>query len=642
MKRKKVTNVMLIVLALLLVVGMAYQFTPNIGQLFSGSQTSGTPAVKVNGQTITAEELDQARRANPVLSTTDTGVLGDDFKTFVVANQVQQALVTAATQDIKVSRGDVNAEVTKVREANGFQDNKAWTDALQGAGLSDAGYRESVREQLAVQRKVEELKKTAAAPTDAEVKLYYDLNPEAFQSDPRIVGRQIVVADEAKAKALLAQLRGGADFAALASANSSEFKDRGGALGPIENGAPRPVAQVALPAEVGAAAFALTDGGLTDVVSSGGKFYIVKVEKYLPPATKPFEEARADIVTALKAQKENAAVEAWLAELQDDAKIEYLDPNWKAENPTVATVAGQDIPYSEVVEGVVSNQQFGSLLQQVPPEQAASLVNGLLKPQVLQGLIQTYAAPTLAERLKLPLSGTRQDIAQGLAAYGARDVAISDADLQAYYEQNKAQFETPASATVAEASFRDRTQALAFRTDWKGGDFTAAAGKAGATVSERGALTAGDGKLSPELEAAVFGAQSLRDVGEGSLSDVVKVGERFSVLYVTDLEPAVTQPLSAVRSQIEPQVLAAKKNEAGQAFLAEQVATLKPTDNLEKVLAAQTKRVAAAGPGLNAPAAGSDAGTPEAPASETPAPDSAEPGTPDSAAPADSAEPATR
>ncbi|GGO36535.1 peptidylprolyl isomerase [Deinococcus humi] len=621
MNRKKVTNVMLIVLALLLVVGMAYQFTPNIAGLFNRNQVNGVPALKVNGQTITAEQLDQARRGNPVLSSTDTGVLGDDFKTVVVANQIQQALVTGATQDIKVSRADVNAEVDKVREQRDLKDNKAWTDFLQGVGLSDAAARAQIRDSIAIQRKVDELKKATPAPTDAEAKLYYDLNPEAFQSDARIVGRQIVVADEAKAKDLLAQARNGADFAALASANSSEFKDRGGALGPIENGAPRPVAQVALPAEVGAAAFALTDGGLTDVVSSGGKFYIVKVEKYLPPAPKPFDEAKNDVVTALKTQKENAALEQWLAGLEKDAKIEYVDPNWKIENPTVASVAGRDIPYSEVVEGVVSNQQFASLLQQVPPEQAAGLVNGILKPQVTQGLIQTYAAPTIAEKLKLNLTGTRQDIAQGLAAYGARDVKVTDADLQAYYDQNKEQFQTPASATVSEASFRDRNQALAFRTDWNGnGDFTAAAGKAGGTVSERGAVTAGDSKLSPELEAAVFSAKTLKDAGEGSLSDVVKVGDRYSVLYVTDLKPAVTQSLAAVRAQIQSQVLAAKKNEAGQAFVSKEVAALKPTDNLEKVLAAQAKRVAAAEPKPT-----------------TPATDSATPGATDSAAPADTA-----
>ncbi|MDV6374623.1 peptidylprolyl isomerase [Deinococcus arenicola] len=625
MNRKKITNAMLIVLALLLVVGMAYQFTPNIAGLFSGG-AAGTPALKVNGQTITVEQLEQAKRGNPILSSTDTGVLGDDFKTYIVANQVQQALVTANTKDIKVSRTDVNAEVTKVREANNFQDNKAWTDALQGAGLTDASYRESVGEQLAIQRKVDDLKKTAPAPTDAEAKLYYDLNTAAFQSEARIQGRQIVVTDEAKAKALLAQAQGGADFAALATANSTEFKDRGGALGPVENGVPRPVAQVALPTDVGVGAFALTSGGLTGVIPSGGKFYIVKVEKYLAPAPKPFEEAKTDIMTALKTQKENAVVENWLSGLEKDAKIEYTDLNWKTENPTVATVAGKNIPYSDVVGGIVSNQQFGSLLQQVPPEQAGGMVNGILKPQVVQGLIQSYAAPEIARKLGLALSGTRQDIAAGLAAYGARDVTVTDADLQAFYDENKAQFETPASATISEASFRDRNQALAFRTDWKGaGDFTAAAGKAGATVSERGAVTAGDSKLSPELEAAVFKATALKDAGEGSLSDVIKVGERFSVLYATDLKQAVTQPLSSVRAQIEPQVLETKKGEAGQAFLTKEVAALKPTDNLEKVLADQAKRVAAAAP---APTT-----TPAAPGA-TPA----TPGTtPDSAAPADSA-----
>ena len=48
------------------------------------------------------------------------------------------------------------------------------------------------------------------------------------------------------------------------------------------------VAQVALPTEVATAAFALKDGGVTDVIASGGKFYIVKVERYLAPATRPF------------------------------------------------------------------------------------------------------------------------------------------------------------------------------------------------------------------------------------------------------------------------------------------------------------------------------------------------------------------
>nr|WP_256435038.1 peptidylprolyl isomerase [Deinococcus sp. JMULE3] len=220
----------------------------------------------------------------------------------------------------------------------------------------------------------------------------------------------------------------------------------------------------------------------------------------------------------------------------------------------------------------------------------------MLKPQVVQQLIQGYGAPTIAERLKLNLVGTRQEIAQGVAAYGARNAKVTDADLQAYYTENKAQFESPASATVSEASFKDQAKAVAFRNSYTRGDFVSAASKAGGTVSERGDVTAGDGKLSEELNAAVFSARSLKDAADGSLSDVVKVGERYSVLYVTDLKPAETRSFAEVRDQIEPVVLAQEKGSEGQTFLDAQIKTLKPTDKLKDVLAAQEKRVAAQAP----------------------------------------------
>ncbi|MEF2280287.1 peptidyl-prolyl cis-trans isomerase [Deinococcus sp. YIM 134068] len=606
MKNKKVVNVLLGVLALMLVVGMAYQFTPNVGSLFGGNRQTGTPALTVNGQTITVEELEAIRQSNPVLASAETGVLADDFKTFIVSQAVRQQLYKQAAADIDVSRADVNKQVDQVREANNLTDNGAWTDALQGVGLTDAAYRAQVRDQLAVQRKVEELQKTAAPATDAEARLYYDLNPQAFRTEARVVGRQIVVADEAKAKALLAQARGGADFAQLASANSTEFKDRGGALGPVENGSPRPVAQVALPAEVGAAAFALTSGGITDVVQSGGKFYIVKVERFLAPATKPFEDAKADAVTAVNEQKKNAVVERWASDLERDVKIEAVDPNWKTENPAVAQVAGQNIPYADVVAQVVNNQQFAGLLGQVPADQAGQLVNGILKPQVVEGLIQGFGAQKIAQDRKLALAGTRQEVAAALAAYGARDVRVTDTDLQAYYTENRAQFETPGSATLTEVSFADRAKAQAFAQGWSGqGSLVTAAARGGGTVSERGQVTAGAETLGEELSAAIFTAQNLRAVGDTSLTGVVQVGERFVVAAVSDLQRATVKPLAEVRDQIREQVLAQKRQEAGQAYLAAQIATLKPVNNLQKVLAAQEKRVAAQ--------------TPKTPATQTPA-----------------------
>ncbi len=599
MNKKTLVNGMLLVLALLLVVGMAYQFTPAIGNLMGSggsSSKSGTPALKVNGSTITVEELDAMKRGNPILSSTDGGVLEDDFKTYMVAQQVQQKLLVEAASDVKVSRDDVNAEITKIREANDLTDNQKYQDALQQAGISDAELREQVKQQLAVQRKVEALKAAVPAATEAEAKFYYDQNKELFQNDARIVGRWIVVKDAKKAAELLKQARGGADFAQLASANSEQNKDRGGALGPIENGKPKPVTAVTLPTEVANAAFALEQGGLTDVVTTGGKSYIVKVEEYLAPTTKPFAEARADAVKAVDEQKKNQATEEWFDKLRDGAKVEVVDPAWKTEDPVVATVAGKNILYSEIISQVVNNQQVAGLLQQVPAEQASGLVNGMLKPGLVTQTINAYATPVLVKRLNLAITGTRQEQVAALSAYGARNVQVTDADIEAYYQQNKAQFETAASATIAEASFKTQAAAEAFRSSWNGqGDFVQAASKAGGTVSERGEVTGGGETLSAELNAAAFD-QPGRNVGAGTLSPVTKSGERFSVLYVTDLKPKTTEPLSAVRSEIRAQVLASKQAEAGQKFIDTQVATLKPVNNLQKILDAQAKRVAAAAP----------------------------------------------
>lgn len=598
MSRKPIQQGLMGLLAVLMVAGMAYQFTPalnNGGSLF-GPRHQGTPALKVNGQTITTQELEAVKRSNPMFSATDSGVLADDFKTVIVARAVQNKLYTEAAKDINVSRADVDAQVKKVREDNGLTDNKKWTDALQGVGLTDSSYRQQVREGLALQRKVEEIQKAAPAPTDAELKAYFDLHGDQYQNEARIVGRQIVLADKAKADALLKQVKAGGDFAALATANSTDAntKARGGALGPIENGSPRPVTKVILPTEVAAAAFALTNGGVTDVVSSGGKFFIVKVEKYLAPTPKTFEEAKTDVTSAVTQQKKDAALEAWTDGLQKNVQIDVVDPEWKTVDPNVASVAGQNIKYSEVLAQMVGNQQLAMVMQQMAPDQVVGLLNSSFKPELVKGLIQGYAAPTIAKNLGLNIVGSRQELASTLEAYAARDVKVTDADIQKFYAENQKSFETSASANVDEASFNNKNQAAAFRADWNGsGDFTSAASKAGATVSERGTITGGEQKLDPKLESAVFSGP-LRSVGEGSLTDVVQVGNRYSVAYVSDLKKAAVQPLSAVRSQIEQQVLGSKKSEASKAFMSKQVDALKPVDNLKTVLADQAKRVAAA------------------------------------------------
>ena len=634
MNKKVLTSVLLGFLAVLLVVGLIYQFTPNVGSLF-GTTQSGTPAIKVNGQTITVEELQALQRSNPVLSATTAGSLGDDLKTVTVESRIENALLKAASQDQEVSRSEVNTQVDQVRKSNNLTDNKTWVDRLSQIGFTDASYRQEVKSQLAVQKKQKSVTEAAPKGTPAQLQQYYDLNKAQFQDEARIVGREIVVADRAKASGLLSQLKSGSDFAVLASNNSSEFKSRGGALGPVTNGKPAPVTQATLPTEVGAAAFGLTGGGLTDVIASGGKFYIVKVEQFIPAATKPFESVKSQVTERVNQLLQTAAAEQWFDNLRKNAQIEYLLPAWKIQNPTVAVVGGQKIAYSDVLSGVVGNQQFAALLQQVPAEQAGSMVNQFLKPGITDQLIEQYAAPTIVANNKLALVGNRANLAQQLALYGSRDVTVSDQDVIKNYQANIATYTTKASATISEAVFADRAKALAFRQNFDGKNFVAVASKAGGTVSERGSLTQGDAKLNPALGKAIFDTASLRPAGEGSVSDVIESGKNFSVAYVTDLVRASVKPLKEVESVIRAQLLEQKRNEAGQAYLKAQMKGIKVENNLSAVLAAQDKRLAAAAPkptpGTTTPGAGASGSAAPAAAPETApattAPDSTTPQT---------------
>ncbi|AZI42109.1 peptidyl-prolyl cis-trans isomerase [Deinococcus psychrotolerans] len=634
MNKKVLTSVLLGFLAVLLVVGLVYQFTPNVGSLF-GKQSSGTPAITVNGQTVTVEEIQALQRSNPVLSATTEGILGEDLKTVAVESRIENALLKAASSGENISRADVNEQVDKVRKGNNLTDNKAWVDRLAQIGFTDASYREEVQSGLAIQKKQKSIADAAPKATEAQIKQFYSLNKDQFRDEARIIGREIVVADKAKATALLAQLKGGSDFATLARENSTEFKDRGGALGPVTGDKPAAVTQVALPPEVSAAAFALTGGGLTDVISSGGKFYIVKVEEFVPAAAKSYESVKKQITDQVNRLLQTAAAEKWFDGLRKSAKIDYLLPAWKINNPTVATVGGQDIPYSDVLSGVVGNQQFASLLQQVPADQAGSMVNQFLKPGIAEQLIEQYAAPTIVADKKLDLVGSRANLAQQLALYGSKDASVTDQDVIKDYQQNVAKYTTKASATLSEAVFTDRAKALAFRQSFDGKNFVQAASKAGGTVSERGSVTAGDAALNPALSKAVFDTSSLRPAGEGSVSDVIENGKTYSVAYVTDLVRANIKPLKEVDAVIRSQLLAQKRAEAGQAYIKAQMKDIKVDNKLSAVLAAQEKRIAAAAPKPATPATPPVTTTPvttpptasgtepaKTPATTTPAPDS--------------------
>ncbi|WP_229684799.1 peptidylprolyl isomerase [Deinococcus roseus] len=575
---------------------MTFTFLPYL-QGGGLSQTKGTPAFKVNDQTVTEEDIKAFQGRSAIFANTE-GMIGDDLKRVMVSFLIQEAALKDDAAKVKVANSEVQKIIDDYRKANSLQDRQKWRDYVTtNLQTTEPKLREDLRNNLRIQKRIDEVKASATV-TDPEAKLFYDAFKDQFKSEPKVVARQIVVKDQAKAADLLKQAKAGADFAALARANSTENAKNDGAVGASGTSTePTEVAKLAFTEAVSTAVFGMTAPGLTDVIKDGNNYYIVKVEKVVPAAAKTFEEAKNDVKEKAKAFKEAQVVEAWQESVVKNAKVQVIDSKWKVEDPDVAVVDGQGIKYSNVLNSLYSNQQISQFIQP-GNAQAESFVNQFFKPQAVESLINQYVAVEIARNLKEPYIGSRQQVEAEMVSYQGRAETVTEADIAAFYKQNQTQFAVAGSAGLKEATFKDKAKALAFRDSFiKGGkDFTKDAGKAGGTVNETGTITDTSSNVSPILIQSIFKSGRLTAAGEGSLTDVLEVDKKFVVAYVSDLVKPSVKTLAEVHDQIRDQVLQQKVTQKGQAFIAAERKKLKVENKLETVLKAQQTEVDAANP----------------------------------------------
>jgi peptidyl-prolyl cis-trans isomerase D len=155
--------------------------------------------------------------------------------------------------------------------------------------------------------------------TEKDVTTWYEANSDQrFLLPERIRARHIVVkaapdAPEAvraaarkKAEDILAEVRGGGDFAAIAKKHSEDKATAaaGGDLGVVPRGKLAPALE--------AAAWALEAGQVSDLVETPDGFDVVKLDERLDAGPKPLEEVRGEVEQALRTERgsERARAEA--------------------------------------------------------------------------------------------------------------------------------------------------------------------------------------------------------------------------------------------------------------------------------------------------------------------------------------------
>jgi peptidyl-prolyl cis-trans isomerase C len=132
-----------------------------------------------------------------------------------------------------------------------------------------------------------------------------------FQPQTEYNAAHILVADEAKARELKAEIDGGADFAEVAAANSSDGSAaNGGDLGWFGAGQMVP--------EFETAVSALEPGAVSEPVQTQFGWHLIRLNETRESTAPALEEVRAEIENQLRQE----ALQARIATLKSSATIE--------------------------------------------------------------------------------------------------------------------------------------------------------------------------------------------------------------------------------------------------------------------------------------------------------------------------------
>lgn len=284
------------------------------------------PVAIVNGVEITSDQL-----ATECLGRHGGSVL----ETLVNRRIIEQA---CQRQGITVSPQDVSGEIDAMARRFSVPRDK-WLDMIQQErGITPKQYADDIVWPMLALRTIA---RGAVEPSAEELQ-------QAFENrfGPAVKARIIACrsrqdADAVRAKALAAP----EEFGALARQHSV---DVGSASA---NGWVQPIRLHSGDVGFDKAAFALQEGGISEVVQVADQFIVIKCEGHLPPSGATLDEVRPHLAEELRERKSRQASSEVFKKLQDATTIENVmnDPTKAGTRPGVAAlVNGQPVTLEEV------------------------------------------------------------------------------------------------------------------------------------------------------------------------------------------------------------------------------------------------------------------------------------------------------
>ena len=226
------------------------------------------------------------------------------------------------------SEEEVNEQIEALKGR--FPSEAEFQTALTNMNITEAQLRSQIEQDIAIRKFVNNTFVDKVTISEAEIKAYYDNNPQFFTKPEQVRASHILIKVEPQADAVQKdkarktlnmvqeKLQTGEDFGALAKEYSQgPSSSKGGDLGFFGRG------QMVKPFED--KAFSMKTGEVSDIVETRFGYHLIKVTDKQPESKLAFAEVKERLGQHLKQQKVQQEIGAYVEKLRVDAKVEtYL------------------------------------------------------------------------------------------------------------------------------------------------------------------------------------------------------------------------------------------------------------------------------------------------------------------------------
>ena len=272
----------------------------------------------------------------------------------LIATLINEKLLLQKGKELDLANdieAEVNRRMLQIASEQGITSIEKLYEAMRQSGLNPDDVRRTMRtemmKQAVLQQEVD--RRVYLTPSTDEVKKYYDSHQDKFRKPESLKLSEIYLSavgkDEAAVKAraieLITQIRAGADFGAIAAANSEREKN-GERTSPKDKGYVGEFDVPSLREDLGEALKNIKSGGVTDPIRTNEGYQILRVDERIPPGAAPvFNDNR--VREAMLMERQPKERESYLQTLRNEAFIKVtetyragVDPLLKIAAPVAA------------------------------------------------------------------------------------------------------------------------------------------------------------------------------------------------------------------------------------------------------------------------------------------------------------------